>query len=82
MLLLRQYYVKILTIPTWTKAMLKVLEGDRDAFEVELLKTIWLGSPEAANRMIAKLQSLPQPNLRLVTSPLMNGPLSPAPENE
>lgn len=62
--------------------MLKVLEGDRAAFEAEVLKTIWLGSPEEADRMITKLQNLPQPNLRLVTSPSTNGPLSPAPENE
>jgi hypothetical protein len=62
--------------------MFKVIDGERDAFERELLKTIWLGSPEEADRMIAKLKNLPQPKLQLVISPLMNGPLSPAPKNE
>lgn len=46
--------------------MFKVIDGERDAFERELLKTIWLGSPEEADRMIAKLKNLPQPKLRLI----------------
>jgi hypothetical protein len=62
--------------------MLTVIDGDRDAFEKELLRTIWLGRPEEANQMIAKLQNLPQPKLHSVTSSLTAGSSSPAPENE
>lgn len=62
--------------------MLKVVDGDRDAFERELLQTIWLGSPEDANRMIATLQNLPKPKLQVVSSLPQNEPLSPAPEIE
>lgn len=62
--------------------MLNVLAGDRAVFEAEVLKTIWLGSPAAADQMIAKLQNLPQPNLTIIKAPLPNGTSFPAPENE
>ena len=61
--------------------MLTIIEGDRDAFEAKLLKEIWLGSLEEADRMITQLQNLPKPALHLINSHSTNGPLSPAPEN-
>lgn len=45
---------------------LKVIEGGRDELERKLLTAIWLGTPEQADYLIGKLQSLPQPDLRLV----------------
>jgi hypothetical protein len=45
---------------------LKVIEGNRDELERNLLKAIWLDTPEEADYLIGKLQSLPQPDLRLV----------------
>jgi hypothetical protein len=62
--------------------MLKVIQGNRDELEKEVLRTIWLGSPEEADRLIGQLQNLPQPSLQLVTSCSKNGPLFPAPESE
>jgi hypothetical protein len=61
------------------KAMtLSFIEGNRDTFERKLLETIWLGSSEEAERMIAKLQTLPKARLRLVEK----HPLSVGPENQ
>lgn len=47
---------------------LKIIEGNRDELERKVLETIWLGSLEEADRLIAKLQTLPQPDLRLVSN--------------
>ncbi len=61
--------------------MLNIIKGGRDEFEARLLKEIWLGSLEEADRMITQLQNLPKPSLHLVNAHSTNGPLSPAPEN-
>jgi hypothetical protein len=46
--------------------MLKVIKGNRDELEVEALKTIWLGKPEDADRLIERLSRKPDVKLRLV----------------
>jgi len=47
--------------------MLKVINGGRDALEVEALRTIWLGSMEDADRLISRLRRNPNIKLRLVS---------------
>ncbi len=47
--------------------MLKVINGGRDALEVEALRTIWLGSKEDADRLISRLKRDPNIKLRLVS---------------
>jgi hypothetical protein len=47
--------------------MLKVINGGRDALEVEALRTIWLGSKEDADRLIGRLKRNPNIKLRLVS---------------
>jgi hypothetical protein len=47
---------------------LKIIEGGRDELERKVLETIWIGSLEEADRLISKLQTLPQPDLRLVSN--------------
>jgi hypothetical protein len=48
--------------------MLKIINGGRDALEVEVLRTIWLGSKEDADRLISRLKRNPNIKLRLVRS--------------
>jgi hypothetical protein len=47
--------------------MLKLINGGRDALEVETLRAIWLGSKEDADRLISRLKRAPNIKLRLVT---------------
>jgi hypothetical protein len=47
--------------------MLKVINGGRDALEVEALRTIWLGSKEDGDRLISRLKRNPNIKLRLVS---------------
>jgi hypothetical protein len=47
--------------------MLKLINGGRDALEVETLRTIWLGSKEDADRLISRLKRDPNIKLRLVS---------------
>lgn len=47
--------------------MLKLINGGRDALEVEVLRTIWLGSKEDADRLIGRLKRNPNIKLRLIS---------------
>ena len=45
---------------------LKVIEGNRAKLECKVIEAICLGRTEEADRLIAKLKTLPKPELRLV----------------
>ncbi len=62
--------------------MLKVIEGQRAALEAQALRTIWLGSPEDADRLLARLKRNPDVKLELVKADFQTAPLTPVQETE